>query len=155
RRRRLRASLREQFSERERFEIRERARAVGVGERPPLEAYVRQRGDFGRTQCRDLLRREQLDLFGLDLLDEPHRLPLRRFVEARKREEREVREKEKEDDGAHVRKTEQGSLPRVGESAARLGLRMRSQRSPQLSSAMRRVTHPPYFETRAKSRAVV
>ena len=45
-----------------------------LGERPPFEADVGERRDLRRPERRDLLRRQQLDLVGLHLLGEAHRL---------------------------------------------------------------------------------
>ena len=52
--------------------------ALDVGERSPFDAHVGERRDLRRPQRRHLLRRQQLDLVGLHLLGEAHRLRRRR-----------------------------------------------------------------------------
>ncbi len=51
RERRLDAPLREELAERERLEIRERPRPVGVGQRAPFDADVGERRHLGRARA--------------------------------------------------------------------------------------------------------
>jgi hypothetical protein len=72
---RVDALLRRELADRQRLELGERARAIGVAERAPFDAHVGERGHLRGAERRDLLRREELDLVRLHLLAQAHGSP--------------------------------------------------------------------------------
>ena len=85
----------------QRLEACQRAIAVGIRQRTPLHADVGERRRLGRPQRRHLLRRQQLDLVGLDLLRQTNALAGAEAVELDVAEQAQVGEQKKEDQRSH------------------------------------------------------
>src|SRR5439155_25988647 len=97
--------LANELREIQRLERRERARFVVVGERTPFDADIGERRNLGWTERRDLLRREQNDLVGLDLLRQPTALAAAHAVEPGVGEQRDVREQQEKYKRSHPRRS--------------------------------------------------